>query len=223
MSSATAETDIIGLGMYTLQEAARYGQVSTQKLSRWVWGTRQFEPVIEPQLKEQGLVSFYDLIQAKAVDVARAEGIPLRKIRQAIETARERYQVKLPLARKHKLLWYDRELHIQLNGIFQVSGKTRHQMSMKKIIEPYAKDLHFDEQGLAYMWTPFRRFGRRIIIDPNRQFGQPLVEGTGYRADVLATAFQAEGSLESAAEAYNLDVTDIKVAVAYMTYVRQAA
>lgn len=216
-------TGIIGSGIYTLQEASLYSYVSAWKLSRWVWGTRKDAPVIEPQLRGQHLLSFHDLIQAKAIEIARQQGIALKKIRQAIEIARGTYGVTLPLAQKHKLLWFDGDLHIQLNGIFQVSGRNQHQMSEKRIMEPYAKDLHFDAKGLACMWTPFSRFRRQIVLDPRRQFGQPLVENTGYRADVLATAYHAEGSFAAAAEAYNVDVADIKVACAYMTKVRQAA
>lgn len=218
-----SQSKILGLGAYTLQEASLYGSVPTKRLSRWIWGTVQYAPVIEPELGTERIITFHDLVQAKAVEIARREGIPLPKIRQAIETAKKTYQVTLPLARKNKLLLFNGELHIQLNGIFQVSGKGKHQRVAKEIALPYAKDLHFDAEGLACMWFPYRRFQRRIVIDPRRQFGQPLVEQTGYRADVLFAAYHSEGSYSAAAEVYNIDVDDVKVAVAYMIKVRQVA
>ena len=52
-------TQIIGLGIYTLQEASLYGSVSSQKLSRWVWGTELYDPVIEAQLKDERLITFH--------------------------------------------------------------------------------------------------------------------------------------------------------------------
>lgn len=213
----------IGIGVYTLQEASLYSCVSPQRLSRWVFGARNCSPVIKSLLASDRLLSFYDLVQAKAIDVARKEGISLQKIRQAIGVAQDEYSVEFPLARQHKLLYYDGELHIKLNGIFQVSGRRRHQMLSNEIVEPFAKDLHFDEEGLAFMWTPFSRFRRCIVLDPKRQFGQPLVEGTGYTADVLSTSFKAEGSHEAAAEAYNVEVDDIKIAVAYIKGLMEAA
>lgn len=216
-------TGILGLGIYTLQEASLYGGVSSQKLSRWVWGTKQYEAVIDAQLKDEHLLTFHDLIQAKAVQVARDQPIPLKKIRQAIRTAQEKYGVELPLARKHKLLWFDGDLYIQLNSIFQVSGDTPHQIGMREIIPPFAKDLHFDKAGLAYMWTPFRKYRRRIVLNPKIQFGQPLVGDTGYRADVLANAYRIEQSVESVMEEYNVDREDVKIAAEYMAHLRVVA
>lgn len=216
-------SELIGLGVYTLQEASLYGSLSAQKLSRWAWGTRNYSPVIKTQLGEHRLVSFFDLLQTKAIAIAREEKIPLQKIRQAIKTAQDEYDVEFPLVHNHQLLWYDGDLHIKLNGIYQVSGRPRHQMSIEPIVEPYAKDLHFDEDGLAFMWTPFKRFQRQIILDPKKQFGQPLVENTGYRADILATSFKAEGSYAAASEAYNVETKDIKIAVAYIKELRKVA
>jgi len=217
------QSKIVGLGAYTLQEASRYGSVPPEKLSRWIWGTTQYDPVIEPELGSDRIITFHDLVQAKAIQIARSEGIPLPKIRQAIETAKQAYDVTLPLARKNHLLWFNGDLHIQLNHIFQVSGKGKHQETAKEIMLPYAKDLHFDAQGLACMWTPYAKFQRQIVIDPHRQFGQPLVDKTGYRADVLWMAYHSEGSYAAAADVYNVSIEDVKLAVAYMIEVGKAA
>jgi uncharacterized protein (DUF433 family) len=215
----------IGIGAYTLQEAALYGSLSANKLSRWVWGTEIHPPVIESKIRDIGLISFYDLVQAMAINAARNEKISLQKIREAIQTAQDDYDVKFPLACEHKLLWFNGDLHIDLpeRGVFQVSGRQRHQMDIQSIVETYAKDLHFDVAGLAFMWTPFKKYDIQIVLDPTKQFGQPLVGNTGYRADVLDKAFSVERSTELVASIYNIDIKDVKVAVAYMDKIRKAA
>jgi len=217
--------ELIGLGVYTLQEAALYGRLSPNKLSRWVFGSRKYEPVIESKLCNHGLVSFYDLVQAMAINSARDEGIPLPKIRQAISTAKDRYGVEFPLAYNHKLVWYDRDLHIQFpdESIIQVSGRLRGQRAIKEIVESFMKDLHFNAEGLVERFTPFELYGRQIVLDPERQFGQPLVGDTGYRADVLANAYCVEQSAELVATAYNIGVKDVQTAVAYIEDIRKAA
>lgn len=215
---------LIGMGIYTLQEAALYGGLSSDKLSRWVFGTRKYPAVIESRVSSQGIVSFYDLVQAMAINKAREFGVPLPKIRQAIDTAKNEYQVEFPLAYSHKLIWFDGELHIEFpNKIVQVSGRWRHQTLIKEIVEPFIKDLHFNTEGLAIRFTPFAKYGRKIILDPQKQFGQPMVEKTGYRADVLDRAFTVERSADLVAVAYNVDVKDVKIAVDYMTSIRRAA
>ena len=96
--------ELIGLGVYTLQEASLYGGISTNKLSRWVFGTCNSLPVIEAQLCSQHLVSFYDLVQAMAINKSREFGVPLPKIRQALDVAKNKYNVEFPLAYNHKLV-----------------------------------------------------------------------------------------------------------------------
>ena len=75
--------DLIGLGIYTLQEAALYSGLTPNKLSRWVFGIEQSEPVIDSQLSDERLISFRDLVQAMAINRAREEDVPLQKIREA--------------------------------------------------------------------------------------------------------------------------------------------
>ena len=215
MSSQQSD-NIIGLGVYTLQEAAFYGSLSPQKLSRWLWGTTNYDPVIDAQFPSEKLVSLYDLLQAKAINVARKEGIPLPKIRQAIKRIKANPNMQYPLARKHRLVWYERELHIVKNGVYQITGGAQGQESVKDIIIPYAKQLHFDEQGLACMWIPYKRKGIQITLNPKVQFGQPLVGDTGYRADVLNHAYVFNGSYESVMDEFGVEMEEVKTAVFYM-------
>ena len=216
---------IIGLGVYTLQEASLYGGVSNNKLSRWVYGHSNCQPVIDSQFKKDNLISFCDLVQAMAIDKARDYGVSLPKIRQAIALAKDKYKVAFPLAHNHQLVLFDNDLHICFpnDAVIQVSGRGRNQSLMKQIIEPFMKNLHFDQEGLAIRFIPFKKFGREITLDPAKQFGQPLVNSTGYRADVLARSYAVEKSMEFVASLYNVDVKDVKVAVDYMKQLRKVA
>jgi len=216
--------ELIGIGIYTLQEASLYGGISSHKLSRWVFGTANCSSVIDSTLSSQRLISFYDLVQTMAINMAREQGIPLSKIRQAIKFVQDEHNISLPLAYDHRLLWFDNELHIKLptKAIHQASGKIKGQIMMR-IVEPFMRDLHFDPEGVVTQFTPFNKYGRQVILDPKRQFGQPLVGNTGYRADVLDRAHSIEQSHELVASIYNIDVKDVKTAVAYMKTLRTAA
>lgn len=216
---------IIGLGVYTLQEASLYGGIPSHRLSRWVFGVGNYLPVIYSQLRSQHLLSFYDLIQTMAINKARENNVTLQKIREAIEFAQNDYGVKFPLAYNHKLLLFERDLHIELpnKDIIQASGRIKGQKLLRPIVEPFIKDLHFNAEGLAIKLVPFKRYGREVILDPTKQFGQPLVGNTGYRADVLDNAYSVEKSMDLVASLYNIDIRDVKVAVKYMKELRKAA
>ncbi len=213
----------VGIGVYTLQEAALYAGISSHKLSRWVFGSRNQQAVFNSQLHNDRLISFYDMVQTMAVDRARDKGISLRKIRQAIERAQEDYHIDLPLAYRH-ILYFDRGLHIRLGEeqIVELTGPVRGQSMMEKIMEPFMQRLCFDEKNLAQAYTPFEKYGRKIVLNPRRQFGQPIVEGTEYRADVLANMCRIEG-VEAVMEEFNVEGADVNVAVDYMNSLKAAA
>jgi uncharacterized protein (DUF433 family) len=80
----------------------------------------------------------------------------------------------------------------------------------------YLDDLTFDpDSGLASEYTPLKDNGRKIVINPSKQFGAPVVMPVGYTAGALIEAVESEGSIEAAAEAYGVDEADVKLALRY--------
>ena len=159
-----------------------------------------------------------------AIKRARDRDVPLPKIRQAVQRIQKDYELTMPLAHRHRLMWLSSELFIELpdKQIFQVSGFPKGQQAME-IAEPFMDDLHFDQDGMSELYTPKASYGRTIIFNPNRQFGQPLVSDTGYRADILADAYEAEGMADTVAAAYGIATKDVLAAVEFMSSLRKAA
>ena len=208
----------LGVGLYTPAEAARYAKLHQAAVTRWLFPGDRHEPVFTPRLKKDAhIVTFPDFIQLLAVRRARADQISLQKIRQAIERAQKNYNVDFPLAYKHSLVYFDNELHIELydNEIVQLTGEHPGQGLIRQIIEPFMKRIEFSDDGMAERFTLFTWSGRNVVMDPEIQFGQPLVAKTGYPADVLVAAYLAEGSSEAAAAAYGVDEADIETAIAF--------
>jgi len=217
---------IIGLGVYTLQEAALYSSVSYQKLSRWLYGTKAISPIIKSQLYEQHLVSFLDLIQSKAISNARNLGISLQRIREAIDVLKRRYNIDFPLAHRFALVEFGGELHIQNHKedkITQVTGGQKHQTLITKIVNQFIQDLEFNAQDVAEKYTPFVNNGITITFNPKVQFGQPIVGNTGYRADILNKAYFAENSYRSVADEFGVEIEEIKTAILYMNSLSKRA
>ena len=217
---------MIGLGIYTLQEAALYSSVSSRKLSRWLYGTSTLSPAIKSQLYEQRLVSFLDLIQSKAIAKARSLGLSMQRIRQAIDIVKREYQIEFPLAHQYALVEFGSELHIQdhlTDKITQLTGGQKHQILMPKIVNQFIQNLEFNTQDLAEKYIPFENNGIKIILNPKVQFGQPIVGNTGYRADILHKAYLAENSFRAAADEFAVEIEDIKTAVLYMDSLKDAA
>ncbi len=220
------KSELIGVGVYTLQEAAFYNSISSKKLSRWLYGASNAFPVIKSQLYQQHLVSFLDLIQTKAIDKARMLGISLPRIRQAIKFAKEECGIDFPLAHRYALVEFGKELHIKngfTNTITQITGKYKKQNLMTDIVQQFIQDLEFNAQDVAEKYTPFENNGIKIILNPKVQFGLPLVENTGYPADALYQSYLAENSVQGVEDEFGVSKDEIETAILYMQSLKEAA
>lgn len=217
--TAVDTSNLIGNGMYTPAEAARYARVGTALFSRWIFGNSVGDAVIIRQHQNERLVSFLDLVQTLAIRRIRLEySIPLNTIRDAVNHAHTRYGIDFPFARKHKTLIFGKSIAIEIGDkLIEISGKNKDQLH-KTVIEPYIRDLTFDSTGLATTYSPFKWNNNEIIMDPKFHFGQPVLKSCGYSYSVLYHAVKTEGSYEAAAAAYAVSVDEIDIACRYYDF-----
>lgn len=220
--------NLVGVGLYTPSEAARYARVTTGLMSRWMFGTSRDERVVRPQLAndENRTLTFLDFVQALAIRVIRNEHkVPLQKIREAIRTAEERYEMLYPFARRHQTFLYGKDIHVVPDDmpddtLVQVTGKRRHQMVLRKVIEPFMHNLTFDDEGLARRFRAFQYHDFVVTLDPSIVFGQPRINQCQYTVQSLISAVETEGDVERAAEVLGIDRDYIIAAIQYDDHLR---
>ena len=229
-----ALADKLGIGIYSPGEAAFYARVSRRIMTRWVFGDASGQPVIERQLRDSSekVVAFLDFVQTLAVrEVRNRHGIPLQRIRQGVDEARDRYSLEYPLAREHIIyLFSDRKGkghgHIVIRRLddndpieeqyIQLTGRDRGNLLMRPVVEMFLDDLKFDPtSGLASRYSPMSQGGASIVLDPRRRFGEPIVDPGGYTAETLWDATNIEGGIEAAAEAYGVTIDEVRLANRY--------
>jgi uncharacterized protein (DUF433 family) len=239
-----AIADKIGLGIYSPAEAAFYARVSRGMMSRWVFGDSSGKPVIERQLRDSSesekVVTFLDFVQTLAIrEVRNRHGIPLQRIRQGVDEARQRYGIEYPLACRHTIYLFSDgrgKGHGQIvikqaddsdrveDRFVQLTGKDRGNLLMRPVVEIFLDDLQFDPKtGLASRYSPLTSpSGASIVLDPRRRFGEPIVDPGGYTAETLWDATNVEGGIEAAAEAYGITVDEVRLANQYFDTLLQA-
>jgi uncharacterized protein (DUF433 family) len=224
----TADFSLIGIGLYTPAEAARLTGVAASKIHRWLrghtTGETSYPPVWQSTLEakvalEDGrlFLSFLDLVQLRVADAFIRAGLSAQKVRRAIEYGSEIVQSDYPFA----------------NAKFRTDGKTvilhvlgsetdgdklidlfRHgQYLMSKVIEPSLKGLEF-EDDIAARWWPLGKI-KGIVLDPKRQFGQPIDHASGVPTAVLCQAARAEGSPAAAARKFMVSLNSVNRALAF--------
>ncbi len=236
-----AIADKIGVGVYSPAEAAFYARVSSRMISRWVFGDASAKPVIERELRDSSekVVTFLDFVQTLAIrEVRNRHGIPLQRIRQGVDEARQRYGIEYPLACRHMIFLFsdqkgkgNGQIVIKQPGdkdpvedrYIKLTGKDQGNLLIGPVVEMFLDDLQFDPKtGLAKRYCPMTSpGGASIVLDPRRQFGEPIVDPGGYTAETLWDATNTEGGIEAAAEAYGVTADEVRLANQYFDILLQ--
>lgn len=197
-------TPRLGAGLYSIGEAANYAKVPPRMIARWLFGSGNGKAVVKPEFgAADRRISFLDFVQTVAIREIRLQQprVPLAKIRQAIEYARSRHGIDFPFARQNCTFLNGDELVIAPNDgeYVEASGRRRGQR-LFRFVELYLKNLSFDPDGLANLYTIFRSGDVAIRMDPAVRFGEPLLP-SGYTALAIWESILAEGGIEQAAKA----------------------
>lgn len=215
---AVAE-NVLGIGLYSVEEAALYARMSRKLAHRWLFGSSNGEAAIKPELIDGKFISFLDFVQMMAIREIRQkkkEQIQLDQIRQLLAVAKEQ-GITHPFARKGIAFRWHNELGLQLpdGRLIEASGKHRGSGYLKEIVVLYKDDLGYDAEGLANLYHAWRWEGCVVDMNPRIRFGEPIVTSCGYSAQALFEAATDEGSVEAAARAYGVEKKEIEAACRY--------
>lgn len=210
-----------GVGLYTPQEAAMYARMNTRTLTDWFFNEKRFRA---PQISEGAkMIGFLDLVEALAIRNLRFHhNISFQVIREAVSNAKELFDSDYPFAdRDHRPVLVGSELNIihrdSPETLVAISGGNVGQSSIKNLIEPWMLDIEFDQKGIAKAYRPYAYKDQTIVLDPEMNFGSPVVENCNYPAETLWHSARAEGSFEAVAEEYEIPVACVEIAVRFYT------
>lgn len=214
------KTPILGHGIYTIPEAARLVHTSTARLKAWFYGwPRRQGPITSSDYREPiasfAVISFLDLIDALVVAALREQGVPLqylRKVRDAL--ARD---LRRPHPFSYKNLYTERHhVFVELaakEGDAHLKELVKDQYAFMELLSPFLTSVRYAEQTLTAMqWRPYTG----VVLDPQRQFGKPIVESVNVPTSILAAAYTANNrDAAVVADWYGVAPHDITTAVGF--------
>lgn len=210
---------ILGQGVYTPREAARLVGTSPQQVLRWTRGSGPNEPLFHAHFQflddDVTEISFLDLIEVRVVNALRRAGISLQAIRFAMKFAQEKYQIERPLASQSFKTDGSEVLMeaVERDGDFVSLSKNRPgQKVFSKIIWQSLNDLEF-EGDLAARWRPEKH--SKIIIDPDRMFGDPILDEQGLSTAIVFSEFCEFGDLAYLSKIYEVPKEALAACIAY--------
>lgn len=222
------QATLIGVGLYTIPEAARIVGVKSDTLRGWIKARRYSvrgttydrQPVIARALPDQpSIVTFLELIELFFIKIFRDQGVSMAVIRRASQRAAELFDSPYPFAVRQ----FDTDgkrifatLRIESDKQSVVEDISRGQYAFEYMVRPFFRKLDYHDgdngHGALKFW-PLERQGR-VVLDPRRSFGTPIDAEKGVPTSVLFSAVAAGGGQTHATVAKWFDVPIVAVEAA---------
>ena len=226
MVGRQADVIPLGIGYYTVPEAARLLKMPAVNIRRWLGGYSfrkgddefVMPPLWTPQLPQHDdhlELGFRDLIELRFVHAFTKAKLSLITIRHCLAFAREAVNDDRPFSTRRfqtdgRTIFLNSALH---TGEEELLDLKKRQYVLKQIIERTFKDLDIENDAVT-RWRPFK--GKNsIVIDPQRAFGQPIAANYGVPTATLADAVNAEGSLNRVAQLFEVPNHVVRDAVQF--------
>ena len=214
----------LGIGYYTVPEAARLIRMPARTVNRWLGGYSyssegrrvQMAPLWTPQLPQRDgrlELGFRDLIELRFVNAFVGAGLGLNTIRRCLEYARECVADERPFSTQ-RFRTDGRTIFLETlsqSGDDELLDLKQHQYVLARVIQSSFKDLDIDNAAVA-RWRPFHGKSS-IVVDPMRAFGQPIAARSGVPTATLADAVRAEGTIERVVHLFEVSHDIVRDAV----------
>jgi len=221
-----------------MAEAGRLTGVSVRNLRRWARGytyryrgqDRRSSPIIGTGLEQREadpILEFRDIIEVRFLSAFRKAGVSWSVIRRVA-------------ARVHQVIQHT---HPFATRVFRTDGNTilleliskdemdhrlvdllRDQYEWERVVRAYliAEKVEFSDAQEPIRWWPLGP-ERRVVVDPARAFGAPIVSREGVQTYLLAKAVGVEGDVGLVADWYRVEPDAVRDAIDFENGLRAAS
>jgi uncharacterized protein (DUF433 family) len=188
------------------------------RLRRWCGNSSESEGIIHRQFPDDDILTLAELIELHFVKMFRSEGVSLQTIRRAARTAERQFNAKHPFAVKR----FDtdgRTVFATLKSAESnkkiVEDLEHGQLVFERFIKPFFRKIEYRTRESLRYW-PLEQSGR-IVLDPDRRFGQPIDAETGVPTDAMLKALRAGGGQDAKTVAnwLNVPVEAVRAAIRF--------
>jgi uncharacterized protein (DUF433 family) len=230
--------DRFSTALYTVAEAARYLDVPATTLKSWAHGYRNRPPgrpevvgasivtALPRDHMRQPVIPFIGLAEGAILSAIRRSGVPMQRIRPALEQLGTQFNLSHALASRRLytdgaevlfdyaegtedpgLVRAARELVVVRNG----------QRVFNEVVDAYLQRLEFDNEGYVRLMRLPAYEVADVVVDPTRGFGQPIFARGGVRLEDALGLFRAGEPLDVVADEYGIPHDHLEDAVRIAT------
>jgi uncharacterized protein (DUF433 family) len=212
----------LGEGIYTLPDIGQILGIPYHKVHKWIkdyWDTilaNDFDHAYSWHDGKSRAVGFHTLIELVVFSQLNEAGIKPRDILKAHKELSNKFNTAFPFATSKvvKNIYTDSfKIYFKedYESIYSLDGKNQFNL---KFIEDFFKNIDFGDDELAARFWPLGR-KHSIVVDPQHQCGQPVINGTNISADAINTMHLSGDKIEFIAYLYNLKSKQVKDAIEF--------
>jgi len=213
----------LGTGIYTLPDIAAILNLPQAKVRRWMheyWKVhfgKADQIAFSDGTGTELVTNFYTLIEFFTFYQLRALGVTAQRIVRAHQVLEDVYKTAYPFATS-KILTDGKEVLFKGEVGDIIRADETLQITIKEVLEPFCKKIEFDDDSLAKRFYPFGR-DSEIVIDPHRQFGQPVISNTNILTETVYNLYRGGESTDLIARIYDLTTTQVQDAIDFHRHV----
>lgn len=234
MLDERATLDRFSAPLYTVTEAARYLGVTTSTMGTWVHGYQRRPTgraqvngvpvltVVPSDHRGYPVIPFIGLAEGLVLAAMRRSGVPLQRIRPALQRLQEEFGLEHALGSRKLYtdgaeVLYDYAEHDSTLDAAKTAQELvvvrNSQRVFNDVVAAYLRRLDFSDDGYARMIRLPGYETAEVVVDPSRGFGQPIFARGGARVEDAISLFRAGEPLDVVADEYGVPHDHLEDAV----------
>jgi uncharacterized protein (DUF433 family) len=199
----------------TLHETAAYLGMPRSTIHNWASSANGNPPLITrfSQRGREATVPFIGFAEAYVLSAFRRAGVPLQRIRPAVEVLSSTIGVDHALASRRLYtdgaeVLYDYGIQGDGDRLIDLVVVRTQQHQFSELVRDYLKRIQYGADGwaTAVRLPPYHH--AEVIVDPQVAFGLPVVRGA--RVEDLLDRFRAGDSMAEIAEDFNVSAAELE-------------
>jgi uncharacterized protein (DUF433 family) len=203
--------------IFTLREAAGYLGVPKSTIHQWARPPGEREPLITvfPRHGREATVPFVGFAEGYVLSAFRRAGVPLQRIRPAVEVLSREIGIEHALASEHLYtdgaeVLFDYASERSDDDLLELVVVRTGQRQFSEFVRDYLRRISYGSDGWASQ-VRLPAFGRAdVVVDPRVAFGLPVVAHGGARVEDLVDRFLAGDTIGSIADDFGVPVDEVE-------------
>lgn len=211
-------------GILNLREASKYLGTPERTLNNWARGTGDAKPIILSfQDGKEVLLPFLGFAEAYVLTALRRAGVSMQKIRPAVADLKREVGIEHALASRNLATDGVEVLYKYAGDDPDHTVVRTKQKQFRKTVERYLKPIHYGDDGWADRITLPLYQHARVVVDPSKAFGHPLLASGRARVEDIADRFAAGENIDALAGDFRISREEVEDVIRVETLACRAA